>query len=91
MKTTVELPNRLLLRAKTVAVQRGTTLKRLIIEGLEIVTRAPQASPDEALGEEEAEIMELDAHGVLVLKRLPGEARQVTNEHIDRLREELGV
>lgn len=39
MKTTVEIPNDLLTKAKIVAVERRTTLKNLIIEGLEAVTK----------------------------------------------------
>ena len=90
MKTTVELPDGLAHRAKTVALQRGITLKRLIIEGLEEVTRAA-ALPPADLGEEDAEFLEIDAHGVAVLKRPGGLRQRVSDAEVDRLRDELGV
>ncbi len=39
MKTTIDLPDDILHRAKIVAVQRKTTLKELVIQGLEHATR----------------------------------------------------
>ena len=41
MRTTVELPDDLLKRAKLEALERGSTLKRLIIKGLEEVLGGP--------------------------------------------------
>ena len=40
MKTTIELPDELLHRAKVAAAQRQTTLKELITAGLEVVLRS---------------------------------------------------
>jgi len=37
MGTTIDIPDELLLRAKAVAARRQTTLRELIIEGLEAV------------------------------------------------------
>lgn len=37
MKTTIELPDELLRRAKVSAANRGTSLKRLVIKGLEAI------------------------------------------------------
>ena len=34
MKTTIDLPEELLIRAKVAAAQRKTTLKELVVEGL---------------------------------------------------------
>jgi len=39
MKTTIELPDELLHRAKMIAVQRRTTLKELVVQGLEYAIR----------------------------------------------------
>jgi hypothetical protein len=39
MKTTIDLPDELLHRAKIIAVQRRTTLKELVVQGLEYATR----------------------------------------------------
>ena len=44
MKTTIDLPEAILHRAKVVAAQRKTTLKDLVIQGLEHATRHP--APD---------------------------------------------
>ena len=38
MKTTIELPDPLFRRAKILAAQRGTTLRELVVEGLQCVT-----------------------------------------------------
>ncbi len=42
MRTTVELPDDLLKRAKREALERGSTLKHLIIRGLEEVLGGPE-------------------------------------------------
>lgn len=54
MKTTINLPEDVLRRAKIVAVQRKTTLKELVITGLNLAisleaTTVDQASPLERL------------------------------------------
>ena len=48
MKTTIDLPDDILHRAKIVAVQRKTTLKELDIQGLEHATRHPEEDADQA-------------------------------------------
>jgi hypothetical protein len=40
MKTTIDLPDEILHRAKVIAAQRRTTLKELVIDGLDRVMRA---------------------------------------------------
>lgn len=42
MKTTIDLPEAILHRAKIVAAQRRTTLKELVLTGLDHVLSAPQ-------------------------------------------------
>jgi hypothetical protein len=51
MKTTIDLPEQLLERTKITAARRRTTIKNLIIEGLEKVLREemPAAPPADAL------------------------------------------
>jgi hypothetical protein len=39
MKATIDFPEELLRRAKIIAVQRRTTLKELVVQGLECATR----------------------------------------------------
>lgn len=46
MKTTIDFPEALLHRAKIVAAQRKTTLKKLVFQGLEHVIRHPMPDPD---------------------------------------------
>lgn len=46
MKTTIDLPDDLLHRAKVAAAQRKTTLKELVQTGLDWVLRPEAASPD---------------------------------------------
>ena len=46
MKTTIDLPEELLHRAKIVAAQRKTTLKELVQIGLDLALRADAAPPD---------------------------------------------
>jgi hypothetical protein len=43
MKTTIDLPDAILERAKIAAVRRRTTIKNLVIEGLEAVLREEAA------------------------------------------------
>jgi hypothetical protein len=51
MKTTIDLPDALFERTKIAAVRRRTSIKNLVIEGLETVLReeAPAAPPSDAL------------------------------------------
>jgi len=51
MKTTVDLPDCILERTKIAAVRRRTTIKNLIIEGLEVVLgeEIPDEPPVDAL------------------------------------------
>jgi hypothetical protein len=41
MKTTIDLPEEILVRAKVVAAERRTTLRELVVEGLKRVTETP--------------------------------------------------
>lgn len=44
-KTTIELPDAILERTKIAAARRHTTLKNLVIEGLETILREEASSP----------------------------------------------
>ncbi len=46
MKTTVDLPDEILHRAKVVAAERRTSLKALILAGLDQVLRSITQAPD---------------------------------------------
>ncbi|MSU66855.1 MAG: hypothetical protein EXS38_12325 [Opitutus sp.] len=95
MKTTIELPDPLFRQAKIFAARRGTTLRELVVAGLQQVT----ASRDSAgagtaphLTPEEAAVATFGAHGLPVLKR-PARAkrRKITRALVDRLRDELAL
>lgn len=93
MKTTLELPDSLLRRAKILAAQRGTTLKELVVDGLRRVTgEAPASNAAIGLTPSEAAVATIGAHGLPVLKR-PAAAKTttVTLAQVDRLRDELGI
>jgi len=45
MKTTIDLPDDVLHRAKIVAAQRRTTLKELFLNGLELVMKSDADAP----------------------------------------------
>ena len=90
MKTTIELPDPLFRRAKIVAAQRGTTLRGLVIEGLQSVTVGGAAAASPALTTEETSVAMVGKHGLPVLRRSGGAARaKVTRALVDRIRDEL--
>lgn len=80
MKTTIELPDRLLREAKAIAARRGTTLKALIEHALEreIYHTAP---PTESL-------FAVSEDGV---PYLPSRGVRVTGELVDQLGDEDGA
>ena len=80
MKTTLELPDDLLIEAKAVAARRRTTLKAMIEHALRREI-APVPSPKP----EEGSLYETGPHGILSLKR---RGARVTSETIQRLLEE---
>jgi hypothetical protein len=82
MKTTLDLPDDLLMEAKILAARRKTTLKAVVEGALrrEIRPAAEIANPD-------PEKFELGPLGFLVLKREPGET--ITLEMIQSIEDEL--
>lgn len=94
MKTTVELPDALFRRAKILAARRGTTLRELIVDGLQRVTDGtlPAAPEGLTLSVEESAVAVLDSHGLPVLKRrAKSKPKVVTAALVDRIRDELSV
>jgi len=90
MKTTIEVPDQLLHRAKLLAARRRTTLKNLFIAALEKETaEAPVASPY-SLPEEASQLLEINSYGLPVLKRKQ-RPEPITDEIVNKLREELGI
>jgi hypothetical protein len=82
MKTTLDLPDDLLIEAKTLAARRKTTLKAIVESALrrEIRPAAELENPD-------PEKFEMGPLGFFVLKRKPGET--ITLEQIQAIQDEL--
>ena len=61
MKTTIDLPDDLLHRAKIVAAQRKTTLKELVLQGLDyaIENPAPTGDPEAQRKERASKLLKL--------------------------------
>lgn len=83
MKTTLELPDQLFAEAKATAALRCVTFKELFTRALEKEIRPP-VSP----GEDSH--FTIDEYGWPVLNRESGRGVVVTQELIDRIREEEG-
>lgn len=57
MKTTIDVPDDLLHRAKIAAAQRKTTLKNLVLQGLEYATRQERPDPETERKERAAKLI----------------------------------
>jgi len=92
VKTTIELPKGLVSEAKRKALDDSTTLRELVIRGLEMVlypkskdTVSESSSPD-AYGK----TYRIDDAGWPVLQSRENDV-QITNEMVNGMREELGI
>lgn len=45
MRTTIDIPDETYRGIKVLAAERGTTVRKLVLEGMELVRRQPPASP----------------------------------------------
>ncbi len=89
MKTTIELPDALLHKAKVVAAQRRTSLKALVEQGLEYVLHGPPVTPSQgAAKKNHDEFFEIDEFNVPVLRR---RGVKVTDEWVEAIRLEEDV
>lgn len=83
MKTTIELPDELLMEAKAVAARRRITLKAMIEHALKREIRFPEgASPADPS-------FEVNEYGFPTFKKKGGQV--VTSEMIYEMMEELGI
>jgi len=82
MKTTLELPDDLLIAAKTVAARRRTTLRAIVEHALR-----RELAPAEALENPDPDKFEIGPFGILRLKRRPGET--VTLDQIKAIQDEI--
>lgn len=91
VKTTIELPEGLVAEAKRRAVDESTTLRELVIRGLELVVYPKQsASVAENTSAEYGQPYRLDGDGWPLLDSDVPEV-VVTNEMVNQMREELGI
>lgn len=83
MKTTLDLPDDLLMEAKTLAVRRKTTLKAIVESALrrEIWPAAEMENPD-------PEKFDRDPLGFLIIKKRPGSSPR-TLEMIRAIQDEI--
>ena len=89
MKTTIDLPDSLLHRAKITAARRHTTLKGLIIAGLEKELHSPHSPNSQSSSSpSEEEFFETDVYGIPVIK---SRGVTVTEAIIEKMREEEGI
>lgn len=82
MKTTIELPNDLLLQAKAMAVKRRTTLKSMIEHALRRELHEAASLP------EASKIYTYNEYGFPVLKREAARKPMITNEMISKIEQE---
>ena len=88
MKTTIDLPDALYRRAKIRAAERGTTLRALLTESLEAhLLERPAPGPELP----QRDRFHIDERGWPVLRRSAVDARVITDEFINQLREQEGV
>ena len=82
MKTTLDLPDDLLMAAKRVAVERRTTLKAMVTQSLR-----------REIGMDKTDLPHGDLYemGRLGFLRLKKRGAKVTSELIDQIREEEGI
>jgi len=84
MKTTIELPDELLTRAKATAALRKTSLKAMIEHALKREIDFPE-------GENTSDkIYDINEYGFPVLKKKEGR-KTVTSEDVYKIMEELGI
>ncbi len=94
MKTTIDVPDALYRRLKIRAAQSGVTIRHLVIRGIE--QQLGEGPRQESGGSENRRDAGqrhsyVDDQGWPVLKRQPHDHRAITNDLINRLREQEGV
>ena len=83
MKTTIDLPDELLVEAKATAARRRTTLKAMIEHALK------RELEEDLLASDRRSSFSIDEHGLPVLKKR-GDSK-VTSAIVYNLMEELGI
>jgi len=87
MKTSIDLPDSLHLKAKARAAEQGVTLGEVVVVALEKgldPARVPARQPHEPH-------FEIDELGLPRLRRIPGDTTVITDELLNQLREREGI
>jgi len=88
MKTTIDLPDALLRRAKVTAARRQTSLKNLVVEGLQRVLSSSTGGEGSSVEVADKKFFEVDSYGVPVIKP---RGATVTDALINEIREKEGI
>lgn len=92
MKTTIDLPDALYRRLKVRSAESGVTIRELVVHGIEReLAGEPGREAAATAREQQDRHSYIDEKGWPVLKRPAGRRKVVTNEFVNRLREEEGV
>jgi hypothetical protein len=91
MKTTIDIPDTLYRKAKIRAAERGMTLRTLVVKSLEDELSLAKYAATKTQDLPPVRHSELDESGWPVLKRRLGDTTVITNEFINKLREEEGI
>jgi len=93
MKTTIDLPDALYRRLKIRAAESGVTIRHLVVQGIEHELGGGTNTTTDVSYEERDEERHsyVDEQGWPVLKRDDDDPTVITNEFVNRLREEEGV
>ena len=88
MKITIDLPDALYRRAKIRAAERGTTLRALLVESLQMYL-LDHAAPGPELPQRDR--IRTDDRGWPILQRSAGDIPVITDDFINQLRQAEGV
>lgn len=91
MKTTIDIPEALYRRAKIRAIERGSSLRDLVLAALRRELGVSEYATEEKQPLVHPEIYELDENGFAVLRRAEDDDRIVTNAWVNDMRESMGI
>lgn len=93
MKTTIDLPDALYRRLKIRAAESGVTIRHLVVQGIEreLAGHVDLSRRDSRPESDVERHSYVDEQGWPVLKRRADDATVITDEFVDRLRDEEGV
>lgn len=90
MKTTLQIDDHLIRRAKIRAAETNRRLRDVVEDGLRLLLEGPPQVPPALETREASAPYYINDLGIPTLRRAPEDKTVVTNEFLDRLRDELG-